>query len=144
MANRGAWMIYGANGYTGRLVAAEAKRQGLNPVLAGRRAGPIENLATELGLPARVFDVDDPPSAIAALADMAVVANCAGPFATTSAPMIDACLNNQTHYLDITGEIDVFLAAHRRHTEAKTTGIVICPGVGFDVIPCSRSMREDQ
>ena len=46
-------------------------------------------------LRARVFDVDDPPSAIAALADMAVVANCAGPFATTSALMIDACLNNQ-------------------------------------------------
>ena len=60
MANRGAWMIYGANGYTGRLVAAEAKRRGLNPVLAGRRTGPIEKLATELGLPARVFDVDDP------------------------------------------------------------------------------------
>ena len=135
MANRAAWMIYGANGYTGHLVAAEAKRQGLNPVLAGRRAGPIEKLATELGLRARIFDVDDPPSAIAALADMAVVANCAGPFATTSAPMIDACLNNQTHYLDITGEIDVFLAAHRRHIEAKTAGIVICPGVGFDVIP---------
>ena len=135
MANRGAWMIYGANGYTGRLVAAEAKRRGLNPVLAGRRTGPIEKLATELGLRARVFDVDDPRSAIAALADMAVVANCAGPFATTSAPMIEACLNNQTHYLDITGEIDVFLAAHRRHTEAKTAGIVICPGVGFDVIP---------
>ena len=121
MANRAEWMIYGANGYTGHLVAAEAKRQGLNPVLAGRRAGPIEKLATELGLPARVFDVDDPPSAIAALADIAVVANCAGPFATTSAPMIDACLNNQTHYLDITGEIDVFLAAS-----------------------CSRSMQEDQ
>ena len=135
MANRAAWMIYGANGYTGHLVAAEAKRQGLNPVLGGRRAGPIEKLATELGLRARVFDVDDPPSAIAALADMAVVANCAGPFATTSALMIDACLNNQTHYLDITGEIDVFLAAHRRHIEAKTAEIVICPGVGFDVIP---------
>ena len=39
------WMIYGANGYTGRLVAAEARRQGLRPVLAGRRAGPIEALA---------------------------------------------------------------------------------------------------
>ena len=109
--------------------------QGLNPVLAGRRAGPIEKLATELSVRARVFDLDDPPSLTAALADIAVVANCAGPFAATSAPMIDACLKNQTHYLDITGEIDVFLAAHRRHIEAKTAGIVICPGVGFDVIP---------
>ncbi len=135
MANRAAWMIYGANGYTGHLVAVEAKRRGLNPVLAGRRAGPIEKLATELSVRARVFDLDDPPSLTAALADIAVVANCAGPFAATSAPMIDACLKNQTHYLDITGEIDVFLAAHRRHIEAKTAGIVICPGVGFDVIP---------
>ena len=132
MVNRAEWMIYGANGYTGRLVAAEAKRRGLNPLLAGRRAGPIEKLATELGLRARVFDLQ---SAAAALADIAVVANCAGPFAATSAPMIDACLNSQTHYLDITGEIDVFLAAQRRHVEAKTAGIVICPGVGFDVIP---------
>ena len=57
MVNRAEWMIYGANGYTGRLVAAEAKRRGLNPLLAGRRAGPIEKLATELGLRARVFDL---------------------------------------------------------------------------------------
>ena len=128
MVNRAEWMIYGANGYTGRLVAAEAKRRGLNPLLAGRRAGPIEKLATELGLRAPVFDLQ---SATAALADIAVVANCAGPFAATSAPMIDACLNSQTHYLDITGEIDVFLAAQRRHVEAKTAGIVICPRRGL-------------
>ena len=57
IVNRTEWMIYGANGYTGRLVAAEAKRRGQNPLLAGRRAGPIEKLATELGLRARVFDL---------------------------------------------------------------------------------------
>jgi short subunit dehydrogenase-like uncharacterized protein len=85
--NRPEWMIYGANGYTGHLVAAEAKRRG--------RSGPIEKLATELGPRARVFDL---PSATAALADIAIVANCAGPFAATSAPTIDACLNSQTHY----------------------------------------------
>jgi short subunit dehydrogenase-like uncharacterized protein len=135
MADRAEWMIYGANGYTGRLVAAEARRQGLRPVLAGRRAGAIEALAAELGLPARVFDLDDAPAAAAALADMAVVAHCAGPFAATSAPMIDACLASRTHYLDITGELDVFLAAQRRHGQAQAAGIVICPGVGFDVIP---------
>jgi short subunit dehydrogenase-like uncharacterized protein len=135
MAGRAEWMIYGANGYTGRLVAAEARRQGLRPVLAGRRAGPIEAVAAELGLPARVFDLGDARAAVAALADMALVAHCAGPFAATSAPMIDACLASQTHYLDITGELDVFLAAQRRHAQAQAAGIVICPGVGFDVIP---------
>src|SRR5436190_20678163 len=59
MADRAGWMIYGANGFTGQLVAVEARRQGLCPVLAGRRAGPIEALAADLGLPARVFDLGD-------------------------------------------------------------------------------------
>src|SRR5262245_56208342 len=137
MSGRTKWMIYGANGYTGHLVAAEARRRDLKPVLAGRRAGPIEKLAAELGLPVRVFGLDDAPaaSAAAAIAGMMVVANCAGPFAATSAPMIDACLRSRAHYLDITGEIDVFLAAQRRHADAQAAGIVICPGVGFDVIP---------
>jgi short subunit dehydrogenase-like uncharacterized protein len=135
MSGRAEWMIYGANGYTGHLVAAAAKRHGLNPVLAGRRASPIEKLAGELDLPMRVFNLDDAPAAAAAIADMAVVANCAGPFAATSAPMIEACLTCRAHYLDITGEIDVFLAAQRRHADAQAAGIVICPGVGFDVIP---------
>lgn len=135
MADRAAWMIYGANGYTGHLVALAARRQGLRPVLAGRRAAPIEAMAAELGLPARVFDLGDARAAAAALADMALVAHCAGPFAVSSAPMIDACLASRTHYLDITGELDVFLAAQRRHAAARAAGIAICPGVGFDVIP---------
>ena len=135
MRDQAKWMIYGANGYTGHLIAVEAKGRGLQPVLAGRRAGPIQKLAAELGLPAQIFDLNDVPSSTRALADIAVVANCAGPFAATSGPMIDACLKTRTHYLDITGEIEVFLAAQRRHVAAKAAGIVICPGVGFDVIP---------
>src|SRR5262250_996795 len=114
MSGHTEWMIYGANGYTGRLVAAEARRRDLKPVLAGRRAGPVEKLGAELGLPVRVFGLDDVTMAAAAIADMAVVANCAGPFAVTSAPMIDACLTSRAHYVDITGEIDVFLAGQRR------------------------------
>src|SRR5271170_6418161 len=135
MADRARWMIYGANGFTGHLVAVEAKRQGLRPVLAGRRAGPIEALAEDLGLPARVFDLGHPRAAAAALADMAVVSHCAGPFSATSAQMIDACFASGTHYVDITGEFDVFVAAQRRHADAQAAGIVICPGMGFDVIP---------
>lgn len=134
MAETRAWMIYGATGYTGELVAREAKRQGLAPILAGR--GPrVAALAAELGLPSRVFRLDDLPATRRALDGVAVVANCAGPFSATAAPMIDACLAARTHYVDITGEIDVFVAAERRHDDAKVAGIVVCPGVGFDVIP---------
>jgi len=135
MANHAKWMIYGANGYTGHLIAVEAKRRGLKPVLAGRSADPIHRLAAELGLPAQIFDLSDIVSSTAALLEIAVVVNCAGPFITTSGPMIKACLKSRTHYLDITGEIEVFVAAQRRQEDAKSAGVVICSGVGFDVIP---------
>lgn len=129
------WMIYGANGYAGRLLAREAVDQGMRPVLAGRKPCEIEALAAELGLQHRIFKLDERAAAQEALEDITVVAHCAGPFSATSQPMIDACLASRTHYLDITGEIDVFVEAHSRHAEAQAAGIVLCPGVGFDVIP---------
>jgi short subunit dehydrogenase-like uncharacterized protein len=128
-------MIYGANGYTGGLVAREAKRQGLAPILAGRSESPVKALAEELGFAWRTFDLRDTAATRHALADTAVVAHCAGPFAATSRPMIEACLVAKTHYLDINGEIDVFVAAERQRDKAKAAGVVLCPGVGFDVIP---------
>ena len=129
------WMIYGANGYTGMLVAREAKRQGLTPILAGRNRGAVEQLATELGFEHRIFDLRNSAATQAGLEGISAVAHCAGPFSATSQPMIDACLASHCHYLDITGEIDVFVAAQARHKDAVAAGIVICPGVGFDVIP---------
>lgn len=129
------WMIYGANGYTGHLLAAEAQRQGLTPILGGRNPAAVHALGSLLGLECRIFDVQQRERASAALADVAVVAHCAGPFSATSAPMLDACLASATHYVDITGEIGVFEAAQRRDSEARALGVVVCPGVGFDVIP---------
>lgn len=129
------WMIYGANGYTGHLLAAEAQRQGLTPILAGRNPAAVHALGSLLGLECRIFDIRQPERARQALADVALVAHCAGPFSATSAPMLDACLASATHYVDITGEISVFEAAHGRDLQAREAGLVVCPGVGFDVIP---------
>jgi hypothetical protein len=56
------WMIYGANGYTGELIARDAKKRGANPVLAGRDATKIAKLATHLSLPSKVFSLDKPPN----------------------------------------------------------------------------------
>ena len=124
------WMIYGANGYTGELIAREAVARGMRPILAGRSHDAVVKLASALDLPARVFPVDSPE-----LHDVGLVLHCAGPFSATSAPMIEACLSTGTHYLDITGEIDVFEHAHAQHDRASAAGTVLCPGVGFDVIP---------
>jgi short subunit dehydrogenase-like uncharacterized protein len=82
-----------------------------------------------------VFDLNDSAATQSALQDVRVVAHCAGPFAATSARMIDACLATGSHYLDITGEVPVFLAAQARHSDALDAGVVLCPGSGFDVIP---------
>jgi short subunit dehydrogenase-like uncharacterized protein len=128
-----AWMIYGANGYTGILAAEEAVARGRRPVLAGRRADAIRPLAERLGCEHRIFDLDS----IAArdLVGMKALLLCAGPFSRTSRPAVDACLAAGIHYLDITGEIPVFEACHQRGDEAMRAGCVILPGVGFDVVP---------
>lgn len=128
-------LIYGANGYTGELIARAAAALGLNPVLAGRSAGPVQALARELGCEARVFGLDDPAAVAAGLSGCGVVVHCAGPFSATAAPMMAGCLAVRAHYTDITGEIEVFELGFRNDDAARRAGIVICPGVGFDVVP---------
>lgn len=128
-------LIYGAYGYTGRLTVLEAKRCGLQPVIAGRRAGALTRLAGETGYKHVVLDLEERDRLRRHLKDIAVVLNCAGPFRHTAQPMIEACLDTGTHYVDITGEIDVFEYAQGRHLDAKDENIVLCPGAGFDVVP---------
>ncbi|HAI58261.1 MAG TPA: hypothetical protein DCM32_00070 [Xanthomonadaceae bacterium] len=129
------WMIYGANGYTGRLMAKEAVARGLRPILAGRRRVELESLARELGgLEVRVFGLE--ASALdLGLRGVSLVLHCAGPFSKTCAPMLAACLRAKAHYLDITGEIDVFAHCHQHDAKAREAGIVVLPGAGFDVVP---------
>ena len=129
------WMIYGANGYTGELIAREAKRQGMAPVLAGRSRAKIIALACELKLPSKAFRLEAASTIAEALRGVRLVLNCAGPFSKTADPLLRACLAAKAHYLDITGEIDVLEGAHRYDADAKAAGVVLCPGAGFDVVP---------
>jgi short subunit dehydrogenase-like uncharacterized protein len=129
------WMIYGANGYTGSLIAREAVVRGMRPVLAGRNESEISKLAAELDLEFRVFGLDDASVLKESISGMQVILHCAGPFSVTSEPMITACLQAGAHYLDITGEISVFEQAHRLDEQARRADIVLLPGAGFDVVP---------
>jgi len=131
----GTWMVYGANGYTGELIAEEAARRGMTPILAGRRERAVRPIAERLDLDCRVFTLDHPDELAAQLADVDALVLAAGPFSATSRPAVDACIASKTHYLDITGEIAVFEACRRRDAEAKAAGIAVIPGVGFDVVP---------
>ena len=129
------WLIYGANGYTGRLLAQLAVERGQRPILAGRDEAAVGALAGELGLAHRAFGLKDPAGVRDGLAGCAAVVHCAGPFELTAAPMVAGCLAGGTHYLDITGEIAVLEAVYRQDAQARSAGVVLLPAVGFDVVP---------
>ena len=139
-------LIYGANGYTGELIAEEATRRGLKPILGGRNRDALEALARRLRLTRRVFELGDAAEVTRNLDGVDVLLNCAGPFVDTCPPLLDACLSLNVHYLDITGEIDVYALCHHAHNRARHQGVVVVPGVGFDVVPtdCLAAMLKER
>lgn len=126
-------LIYGATGYTGRMAAEHAKALGLDFEIAGRNRQTLTSLANVLAVPFRVFAAD--AEAAQALAGVDVLLNFAGPFAKTAEPLMRTCLNASVDYLDITAEINVYRLAERMGAEAAEAGVMLLPGVGWDVVP---------
>lgn len=135
-------MIYGANGYTGRLVTEYAVRQGLKPILAGRNPQVICDLALEHKLESRIFGLKDINQVVANLADIDVIIHCAGPFWKTTPQILKACCQTQTNYVDITGELEVFQHVFAKTDELRAAGITAIPGAGFDVVPSDFLAKE--
>ncbi|MEM8861301.1 MAG: saccharopine dehydrogenase NADP-binding domain-containing protein [Chloroflexota bacterium] len=129
------WLLYGATGYTGRLIAEHAVKQGHRPTLSGRNPEKLSKLAAELDLDWIACELDNAVKLLGLLKSHDLVLHAAGPFIHTAHPMIKACIAAKTHYLDITGEIDVFEYTFSHYHEAYSAGIVLMSGVGFDVIP---------
>ncbi|MFT5723742.1 MAG: short subunit dehydrogenase-like uncharacterized protein [Bacteroidia bacterium] len=128
-------IIYGAYGYTGKLIVAEAVKKGWKPTVAGRNEALVKALADKYDLPFASFDYDDQTAWDNALTGKDLLLNCAGPFSLTIAEILPVCIRNKTHYTDITGEIEVFEYIQSNHQQAKDAGIVMMPGTGFDVVP---------
>jgi short subunit dehydrogenase-like uncharacterized protein len=128
-------LIYGANGYTGRLIVKEAIAKGLRPILSGRNADAINAMGREFSLEARPAALDFQTPLDTLFEGVAAVIHCAGPFSRTAKVMADTCIRTNTHYLDITGEIAVFEMLAARSAEAARSGVMLLPGVGFDVVP---------
>jgi short subunit dehydrogenase-like uncharacterized protein len=134
MSKTPSWMLYGASGHTGALIAQHAHETGHRPLLAGRSAPAIAALAEKLDLPHRTLSLDDPAAMSGALAGVDLVLNAAGPFLHSAVPLAEACLNAGVHYLDIGNELQVFRALYDLHHRAQHAGIAIIPGVGFGVV----------
>lgn len=126
-------MIYGATGYTGRMVAEHAKAHGTPLVLAGRSEAPLARLAAEVGVEYRVFSLDDTDATDKNLLDISVLLNCAGPFMRTAKPLMEAAIRYGVHYLDTAAELDSYRLAERLDGDAKTAGVMLMPGGGGSV-----------
>jgi len=128
-------MIYGAAGYAGRMASANASALGLDFVIAGRPQDEprLAVLAADLGVSYRLFAVDDAPATGAALAGIAALLNCAGPFMRTAEPLMRACIAAGVHYLDIAAELDSYTLAETLDDEAKAAGVMLLPGSGGSV-----------
>jgi short subunit dehydrogenase-like uncharacterized protein len=129
------FLLYGANGYTGKLIAKMASTYDLKPILAGRTEGNIKPLADALQLPYRIVNLDDAVQLEKVLSEVKLVLHAAGPYVYTAKQMIEACLKTSVHYIDINGDILVFEMLKKYDSEAKEKKIMIMPGVGFDVVP---------
>ena len=143
--NERKWMIYGANGFSAMLAIEESVKRGLKPVLAGRSPA-IEKIAQKFDLDFQIFSLSSVNEVASQIKGLTVVANCAGPFSETAETMIQACIQAKVHYIDITGEISVYDYANQCDREAVSANIVLCPGVGSDVIPtdCLAKYLKDE
>jgi short subunit dehydrogenase-like uncharacterized protein len=128
------WLIYGASGYTGGLLAHAAVARGMRPTLAARSRESIEGLGRELGCEVRAMALEDRHLA-RSIEGFGCVLHAAGPFSKTSGPLLAACLSARCHYLDLSGELDVIGACYASEDAAHAAGISVIPAVGFSVVP---------
>jgi short subunit dehydrogenase-like uncharacterized protein len=128
-------LVYGAYGFTGRLLLENLRERGIPFIAAGRDERRVAAVASEFGAPSRVFALDDDVGADLALSGVDVALNAAGPFVSTTAPFLKACLRNRVHYLDVSGEVGPMDQAAQLDAKARSRDVMILPGVGFDVVP---------
>jgi short subunit dehydrogenase-like uncharacterized protein len=130
-----AFLLYGANGYSGKLIARFAAQYGLSPIIAGRNKAAISALANEWQMPYRVVDLNDAAALAAIVSEVKLVVHAAGPYDLTAQPMIDACLLAGAHYIDLNGDLQVFEMIQQYDAAARAKQCMLLPGAGFDVVP---------
>jgi short subunit dehydrogenase-like uncharacterized protein len=134
----GSIVVYGATGYTGRLVAHEVRRRGLDVILAGRDAGKLARLADALGggVPTHAVELEDRSGLRHLLGDARVVIDCAGPFVRFGEPVARAAVETGTHYVDTTGEQPYMRLLRERYDDAaRAAEVAVVPAMGFDYVP---------
>lgn len=140
------FLLYGAYGYTGRLIAHMAGTYGISLLLSGRHEEEVRRISGETGFPGIAIDLNDREKLEEALKSCRGVIHAAGPFKDTLKQMVEACIRTGRHYLDINGDIRCFEEIKGYHEDAARAGVMLLPGAGFDVVPtdCLARLVSDQ
>jgi short subunit dehydrogenase-like uncharacterized protein len=130
-------IVFGATGYTGRLVCEQLVARGQRPLLAARDRGRVEALAAELGgLEAAVADVSRPASLAELVEAGDVLVSTVGPFARWGDVALDAAIGAGAHYIDSTGEPSFIRRVFEREgARAKQAGSGLLTSFGYDWVP---------
>ncbi|XP_051867624.1 saccharopine dehydrogenase-like oxidoreductase [Pristis pectinata] len=147
-------IVFGASGFTGQYVVEEVARvaaadEGSEPLtwaVAGRNRGKLEQAlgraADALGTPeikskeCIICDINDPSSLAAMCQQGSVILNCVGPYRFFGEPVVKACIENGTHYVDISGEPQFLEGMQLKYDkEAAEKGVYVVGSCGFDSIP---------
>lgn len=136
-------VLYGATGFTGRYAAERLQKvapSGLRWAIAGRRPRELEAIKRRFSLAddveMLVANSDEPASVNAMVRRTRVLLSTAGPYTRFGSPVVAACVQERTHYADITGEtvwVRRMIDAH--HNDAQRTGTILVPFAGYDSIP---------
>ena len=133
-------VLYGATGFTGQLCAKYlmSNYPDLNWAIAGRDKEKLEQLKSDINFSGDVLIADGQDlEALNALAEQTkVVLSTAGPFARYGSLLVQACVEQGSHYTDITGENHwVRDMIDQHHEKAASKGVRIIPSCGYDSIP---------
>jgi short subunit dehydrogenase-like uncharacterized protein len=136
-------VVFGATGVAGRNVAAylaeRAGETGVHWAVAGRDAGKLERVLSEVGVTAPetlIADTGVAESLAAMAARASVVLNLVGPYTLHGEPVIEACVANGAHYADLTGEMPfVRRMIDKYHERGAAFGLKLVPACGFEALP---------
>lgn len=131
--------VYGASGYTGKLICAEVLRRDFGLVMVGRSIDRLRQAASELApvvVDVRPAPVADTRALARAFADVDAVINCAGPFTLFGVPVVRAAIAAGCHYVDTTGEqLYIKRLFDEVGEEAERAGVTVVPAMGYDIVP---------
>ena len=126
-------MIYGATGYTGRMIVQHALDAHQQVIVAGRDREKLAGISSDLDIPFRAFTLDNPDIIDDALEGIGAVINCAGPFLYTARPLMEAAIRKRVHYLDVAAELDSYQLADSLDEASTSAGVMLLPGCGGSV-----------